>query len=156
MHVSTIAVKYECKNLTCKNSKTLGFNYGLINIEDIGKYLEFSKICNKCNNVMTVAVIYTKTLEIKNNNANNTSDSCKYGDPINGVWVCPVHNTIKYYPNAIKMITRMVEKKISIGSVGVFCKNYEKIIEKGFPWKCPVCDTNLHYYREEDLFFGYS
>jgi predicted RNA-binding Zn-ribbon protein involved in translation (DUF1610 family) len=69
----------------------------------------------------------------------------EFGSDEMGAWKCPTgDNPNLYYPIPLR---REYERSLKVGSAhSVFVTvEYNKIVNRGFPWKCPDCGTPMHY-----------
>lgn len=64
-----------------------------------------------------------------------------FGNIDYGEWSCPVHKTI--YDTSIMVHVSESEDPNKVQK-GVM---HKKVIDGGFPWKCPICFSRLEYYE---------
>ena len=69
-----------------------------------------------------------------------------YGDARFGLWRCPNHTTMNYYP-------KLLQNAIESGDYNTL--QYKIISDKGRPFKCPICETELLYMDERILACAY-
>jgi hypothetical protein len=71
-----------------------------------------------------------------------------FGDDANGYWQCqqPEHLR-KYHPRPLKQAAE--DRKFNSWSQEEWLP-YEKIVGKGYPWKCPLCGVPMIYRDERE------
>ncbi len=132
-----IKVKHSCNS--CKQSCTRKHYGKVVNILDLGKDVAKPYKCTICcsgtMSVIRVSCEITKDI---------------YGDDRTGYWMCKDynHDTMKFYPLPIRK-AHLKDDPHYKEDWGTMADSYEKIVEGGTPWRCPLCHRLLKYKTEE-------
>lgn len=110
-------------------------------LDDVIESIEVEDQCYCCRHKtlrLTHAVIHLQSPLYK--------DNSEYGDVRFGLWRCPNHASMTYYP-------KLLQSAMEGGSYNSV--QYKSIADRGRPFRCPICETELLYMDERTIACAY-
>lgn len=130
-----VKIGYRCDS--CRKLCVMNHYGKVVNILELGKDVAKPYKCTIC---------HSGTMSVVRVSCEVTKDI--YGVDKTGYWVCKdySHDAMKFYPLPIRKAHLRDDP-----NWGIVAASYEKIVEGGTPWRCPLCHRVLKYGTEETL-----
>ncbi len=130
MIIRRISFAYLCRS--CGDIRSTSFRVTPYPIAQIASWPKKDLVCANCEDKATLTKVKLTTM------------TDVFGDDSHGFWHCPCSCDFfrKWYPKPLREAAR----PDFVGS-----RLYVKVIENGYPWRCPMCHKILVYVDERDL-----
>ena len=143
LHGFRITFEYLCDNTACRMTNLFPLKEKITDLYDLGTMAEQHKpeqcyICSWPMHVQKAEIMrIPKAFH-------------PFGNPRGGHWLCPKRclSVDKVYPCPLQYAFDDMKERTHMWP-SIYIHKYETIANGGYPWKCPVCSSELEYTEEK-------